>query len=254
VRDIPRARARERAQSYRLHRALYLADRVIALSEHERDVVARLGVDRCRICVLPQWVEPEPDAAADLPRRPAILFIGQFKYRKGFDLLLRALPRVRERFPGLGAYFVTQNPLHRDVFERLVDEGGLRGACELLGQVEEGRKWALLRSADLYLLPTRYEGFGLPVFEAMEAGCPVITTRVPVLTELLEHGENALLARPEDPQSLADEMLRALEDAALRRRLVDGGRRLVRSRYAEGVVIPAYERVYAELRAGAGKH
>jgi glycogen(starch) synthase len=250
ARDIPRAGARAGWRSYRMHRALYLADRVIALSEHEREVVETLGVDGRRISVLPQWVEPAPDAACELPRRPAILFIGQFKYRKGFDLLLRALPRVRERFAGLGAYFVTQNPLHRHAFERLIEEGGLRDACELLGQVEEGRKWALLRAADLYVLPTRYEGFGLPVFEAMEAGCPVVTTRVPVLTEMLSHGEHALLAQPEDPDSLAEEMLRVLEDAAIRARLVAGGKRLVRERYSEAAVVPSYEAVYRQTIAG----
>ena len=254
ARDIPRAGMRTGWRSYRMHRALYLADRVIALSEHEREVVASLGVERRTIAVLPQWVNAEPDAACELRRRPAVLFIGQFKYRKGFDLLLRALPRVRQRFPALGAYFVTQNPLHRDVFEALIDEGGLRDACELVGQVEEGRKWAMLRAADLYVLPTRYEGFGLPVFEAMAAGCPVVGTRVPVLTELLSHGQDALLAAPEDPDSLAAEMIRVLEDADLRERLVAGGRRLVQERYSPAAVVPRYEALYHELRDGGSPY
>ena len=248
LRDVAAADPRARWRSYRMHRALYLADRVIALSEHERRVVADLGVPRERISVLPQWVEQEPAPPCELPRRPAILFIGQFKYRKGFDLLLRALPFVRERFPGLGAYFITQNPLHRGEFERLIVENGLEGACELVGQVDEARKWALLRSADVYVLPTRYEGFGLPVFEAMEAGCPVVTTRVPVLDEMLTHDVDALLARPEDPRSLAVEILRVLDDAELRRRLVAAGKRLVGERYSENAVVPRYEQVYRQTR------
>lgn len=255
LRELPWKSPRRGWRSYRLHRILYLADRVVALSKHERGVLTGLGVDARRIVVLPQWVEEPASVAREIADRPALLFIGQLKYRKGFDLLLRALPEVCRAHPRLRAYFITQNAVNLDVFEKLVREGGLEGRVELLGQVDETEKWSLLRSVDLYVLPSRYEGFGLPVFEAMRAGCPVVTTRVPVLDELLSHQGDALLAEPESPASLAAEILRALDDKGLRDRMTTAGRRLVEDRYVEATAFPLYEDFYREVaraRDGSG--
>jgi glycosyltransferase involved in cell wall biosynthesis len=89
------------------------------------------------------------------------------------------------------------------------------------GYVGEEDKVALLGGAEALAFPSRYEGFGLPLLEAMACGTPVLTSNVSALPEVA--GEAALLVDPDDPEALADGMGRLLEDAELRDRLRRAG-------------------------------
>jgi len=113
----------------------------------------------------------------------------------------------------------------------------------LLGKVSEEEKVRLMRSADCLVYPTRYESFGLPPLEAMAAGCPVVATDIPVVSEMIQNGENGILVRREDPADLARGILRLLTSPSLRHRLVQKGQRTLR-RYAEGPIMDKIEELY----------
>jgi glycosyltransferase involved in cell wall biosynthesis len=81
----------------------------------------------------------------------------------------------------------------------------------------------------------------------MVAGCPVVSTDLPVVREMIQSGENGLLAPPEDPPGLAAAILALLQQPDLRARLVAGGRVVAATRYAEAPLVAALEAVYAEL-------
>jgi glycosyltransferase involved in cell wall biosynthesis len=117
-------------------------------------------------------------------------------------------------------------------------------------ETSEAQKAALFLGSDLYVLPTRYEGFGIPLLEAWSAGCPVVTTRLPVLDEIVEDGATGLLFAYDDPEDLSATIVRALEDAALRRRLAAAGRTEV-ERYATSRIADRLEALYRELAARA---
>lgn len=265
LRALIRERRPQRAwQNYRMHAPLHLADRVIALSEHEADLLEKMGVPAERIRRIPLWVDadfirsipdaPEPGEAADpvLPvpaGAPLVLFIGQLKVRKGYDLLARAMPAVLAACPQARFVFVGQNPAHAAELKAICDANGSRGALVMIGQVSEAAKVRLLRRAACLVYPTRYESFGLPPLEAMVAGCPVISTDIPVVREMIASGTNGLLAPPEDPGGLAAAVIRLLREPELRSALVAGGRHVAATRYDEAHLVTELEAVYREVCA-----
>lgn len=263
LRTLLRERRPQRAwQNYRMHAPLLQADRVIALSDHEVGVLASMGVAPERIRRIPLWVDagyiraiPDtpvadepPDPVLPVPAdAPLVLFIGQLKIRKGYDLLAAAMPQVRAACPQARFIFAGQNPKQAQDLEAICAANGSRDALVLLGPISEGAKVRLLRRAACLVYPTRYESFGLPPLEAMVAGCPVVSTDIPVVREMIQSGENGLLAPPEDPPGLAAAILALLQQPALRARLIAGGTTVAATRYAEAPLVSAIEAVYAEL-------
>jgi glycosyltransferase involved in cell wall biosynthesis len=263
LRTLVRERRPQRAwQNYRMHAPLLQADRVIALSDHEVGLLAEMGVAPARIRRIPLWVDAEyirsipdapgpdepPDPALPVPPdAPLVLFIGQLKIRKGYDLLAEAMPRVLAVCPQVRFIFAGQNPKQAQELAAICAANGSRDALVLLGPISEGAKVRLLRRAACLVYPTRYESFGLPPLEAMVAGCPVVSTDIPVVREMIRSGENGLLAPPEDPPGLAAAILALLQQPDLRARLIAGGREVAATRYAETPLVAAIEAVYAEL-------
>jgi glycosyltransferase involved in cell wall biosynthesis len=265
LRTLVRERHPQRAwQNYRMHAPLLRGDRVIALSDHEVSVLGRMGVPNESIRRIPLWVDadyirgiPAVPAAGEPPDPvvpgdgPFVLFIGQLKIRKGYDVLARAMPIVLATCPGTRFVFAGQNPAQAAELEAICAANGSREALVLLGPVSEGAKVRLLRRAACLVYPTRYESFGLPPLEAMVAGCPVISTDLPVVREMIQSGANGLLAPPEDPAGLAAAILRLLQQPSLRAALVAGGQTTATTRYDEDRLVSAVEAVYHELAGGA---
>jgi glycosyltransferase involved in cell wall biosynthesis len=94
--------------------------------------------------------------------------------------------------------------------------------------------------ADVLVLPSLAEGFGLVLIEAMAAGVPVVATDVPGIRDVVSDGVNGLLVPPKSPQALAGAIGRVLSDRALRQMLVGNGSRIVRERFTWQQVLPMY--------------
>jgi glycosyltransferase involved in cell wall biosynthesis len=248
-------RPKRALKNFLTHNPLRLADRVVALSTHERGVLLELGLPAEKIVVVPNAIDLDWLAGAAAAPRPAgelrVLFLGQLKYRKGFDLLARAIPKVAAQLPEARFVFAGHSPIHRAELLRLLDEGAARSIVDVREQTSEEEKAALFLGSDLYVLPTRYEGFGIPLLEAWSAGCPVVTTRLPVLDEIVRDGQTGLLFAYDDAEALSATIVRALRDAPLRRRLADAGRAEV-ERYATPRIVDRLEALYREL-AGRGR-
>lgn len=238
-------------KNYLTHAPLRMADRLIALSQHGRGVMLKLGLDTAKIVVAPNAIDPDwLDGAEPAPKagQPQILFMGQLKYRKGFDLLAQAMPLIVEKFPGARFIFAGHSPIHEGELLRLAEEGGVTANLIQAGHFSEQEKAAYFLASDIYVLPTRYEGFGIPLIEAMSAGCPVVSSNIPVIDEIIKDGENGLLAPPEDPAGLAVTILRVLEDEALSQRLREGGRKAVTAYYTP-LLVEQLEQIYNEVIA-----
>jgi glycosyltransferase involved in cell wall biosynthesis len=117
------------------------------------------------------------------------------------------------------------------------------GSAEFLG--EQLDIVSVLSVADLFLLPSSQESFGLAALEAMACDVPVVASRVGGLPEVIDHGRTGFLHDPHDLAGMAASGLRLLEDPALRSRVVEAARLEVASRYCTSVVVPRYEEVYA---------
>jgi glycosyltransferase involved in cell wall biosynthesis len=219
--------------------AVRSADRVIAVSEAtRRDLQRMLGVAAAKIVVIPEAVGPEftapllPESVAVVTRRyglrpPYCLFVGNLEPRKNLARLIEAFARLRRRRPASGAVAPqlalvgTRAWLHGGVL-RAVEAHGVADAVVFTGYVPIEDLPALYAGAACFAFPSLYEGFGLPILEAMAAGAPVIAARAGSIPEVA--GDAAILVDPRDPAALAAAMEAVLGDAALRERLVARGR------------------------------
>ncbi|HVN68154.1 MAG TPA: glycosyltransferase family 1 protein [Candidatus Binatia bacterium] len=169
----------------------------------ERLVPIALGADPPR--------PPVPVALDVAAMRPYVLYVGAAERRKGFDVLLAAMERVARRHPELSLVVTTR-------LEGWAAPAGVR--IVELGHVDDDVLAALYRGCAALAFPSRYEGFGLPVLEAMRYGAPVIAARASAVPETA--GDAACYVPPEDDAALAEAILHIFEDAAyaqeLRRR------------------------------------
>ncbi len=248
-------RLRHHLRNYFLHRPLAQSDLYLPCSEHEAEVLAQMGMPRERLRVVPLWIEA--DLIRAFPQRPPertfpwprLLYIGQITRRKGADLLVEALPAIVQRHPQASLIVVTHNPAGQQDLRQRAEALGVAHNLHFLGQVSEEEKVALLRHCDVYVLPTRYEGFGLPLLEAMACGTAIVSSDIPVVREVVRHGESGLLVPREDVAALAGAILQVVGDPALRQRLAEGGERALRERFDGAVLVQRVLHVYQEAIA-----
>jgi len=218
--------------------ALDRADAIIAISEStRRELIETMGAPPERIVVTPLASDPrlrrvsDPGRLAavqrryDLPER-FILFLGAMEPRKN---LLRLIEAFADIDPALRRETVlvvagAQGWLNDSVHER-VRKLGLDQSVRLAGYIEQEDLAALYCLATVFAYPSLWEGFGLPVLEAMACGTPVLTSNVSSLPEVA--GDAALLVPPTDVAAIAGGLTRLLGDAALRADLAARGLRRV---------------------------
>jgi N-acetyl-alpha-D-glucosaminyl L-malate synthase BshA len=132
-----------------------------------------------------------------------------------------------------------------DAAMRLARELGVGRDVEAIG--EQDQVVPLLSVADLLLLPSEQESFGLAALEAMACEVPVVASRVGGLSEFIEDGVSGFLHPPDDLDGMARSGIALLSDSGLHRRIADAGLQTVRSRYCADLVVPRYEAYYAEV-------
>lgn len=244
-------RPRDVLRNYRLHWPLQAATALLPCSDFEADVMRQFGLMQPQT-VVPLWIDQEyidATPAQPLPYslpRPWLLFVGQVTPRKGYDLVVRALPALVATYPYASLLVVSGiNQAQREHLMSLAEQVGVAQHVHLLGYLPDATLVNLYRASDVLLFPTRYEGFGLPLLEAMAAECPLITTDIPVVREIVQHEENGILIPYGDVAALAQAATRLLGDQALRQRLIAGGRTALCERYTEERLIARVEGVYA---------
>lgn len=242
-------RPRDVLRNYRLHWPLHAATALLPCSEFEATVMRRFGLTQPQT-VVPLWVdvpfiESIPHTAPASGSGRTLLFVGQLTPRKGYDVAIEALPAIVAACPDVSLLIVSGlNQQQREHMLELARRVGVEEHVQFLGYLSDEALINLYRASDALLFPTRYEGFGLPLLEAMAAGCPVITTDIPVVREMVQDGENGLLVPYSDANALAQAAIRLLHDDALRTRLIAGGRTTLRTRYNEQALVVRVVGVY----------
>ncbi|HEX2164819.1 MAG TPA: glycosyltransferase family 4 protein [Thermoanaerobaculia bacterium] len=217
--------------------AARLADRVLAPSAATAAEVARdYGV--AAVGVLPNVTGglPVPVAAVRAPAElpPGyLLFVGRLRIRKGVEVLLAALDLLRRRRePEVPLLAIAGDGEHRPALEAAAARLGLEdSAVRFLGRADAARVRALLAGARALVVPSTYEGMPLVVLEAMEAGVPVVASRVSGIPEVVVDGETGWLVPPEDASALADVLVEAVADPAEAARRGEAGRGRVEHLY-----------------------
>jgi glycosyltransferase involved in cell wall biosynthesis len=205
---------------------LVLAPSAATAAEIRRDYgAAEVGVVPNVTGGLPVGLSGEPEGEPGY-----LLFVGRLRIRKGVEVLLEALRELRKRVPG-AVLRIAGNGEHRDRLERRTAELELGSAVAFLGTCDAARVRTLLRGAAALVVPSTYEGMPLVVLEAMEAGVPVVASRVSGIPEVVVDGETGWLVPPEDPEALARALEEVLTEPEEARRRGAAGRARIEERY-----------------------
>jgi glycogen(starch) synthase len=202
---------------------------VIVCSHYMRDHVSDVfAVPEERVTVIPNGIDPtdlQPVADLDALRarvaRPGerlVLLCGRLVYEKGFQLALDALPQVIRRVGGV-RFLVAGSGPHEGELVKQAERLGLTRHGTFMGWLGDDVLHSLYRIADLCVVPSLYEPFGLVALESMASGCPCIVADTGGLREVVPR-EAGLRFRARDPRALARMIERVLTDDALRDRLV----------------------------------
>jgi glycosyltransferase involved in cell wall biosynthesis len=232
ARSYPRATARQRLvdvyKKWVTPRAARGALAVLTVSEFSRKCIVKdLEVPAERVHVTPEGVDPA--AFTPDPRRrarkgpPTILVHAADDERKNLLNILRAFRLLIRKRPDatLMAMGMDERGLKRSGAARVVREWGLAPRLQMLGEVPRKLLRETYLKADVLLLASRWEGFGLPVLEAFACGVPVVASNTTALPEVA--GNAALLVDPEDPLGMAEAVGRILGSPAFARSLVRRG-------------------------------
>ncbi|MBC7241894.1 MAG: glycosyltransferase family 4 protein [Anaerolineae bacterium] len=182
-------------------------------------------------------------------------FLGTVCYRKGFDLLARAFAELAPGHPnwrlwviGPRSYTESQNLRDEEAQEVMAPLRGLDSQITYFGRVDDrGRLAELLGAGDVFVFPSRREGFGLAPVEAMAAGVSPIIARIPGVTDLASvEGETGLYIPPNDPEALKQAMERLGNDPGLRRQMGQKAVQRVKEAFSWEPYIDRWEQLYRD--------
>ncbi len=211
--------------------AVRAAAATIAVSRYTRDLAVDAGADPGRVHVIPPGVELPAGPPAERSHEPIMLTVATFvSPRKGHDVVIRALPSIREAVPGMQWVVIGDGPLRREV-ERSAAAAGVADAVSFLGRVDDAERDRWLDRARVFCMPSRLppegtggEGFGIVYLEAGAHGLPVIGGRVAGALDAVVDGETGLLVDPVDPDAVAAAAIELLSNRSLADRLGAQGR------------------------------
>jgi glycosyltransferase involved in cell wall biosynthesis len=209
------------------------ADHIITVSEYSKwDIIRTYGVKPENITVTYEAAGPEFDpidrgkAKEDVERKYGIreafvLYVGRLQARKNLARLIGSYARVRRNGFNQKLVLVGKQDSFSQSIGTRIRELGIEKAVVQLGYVNGKDLPTLYSAAEVFIYPSLYEGFGLPVLEAMACGTPVITSRGSSLGEVA--GDACLLVEPRDESSITGALQRMLEDRGLREQLSQAG-------------------------------
>jgi len=232
-------------------------DRVIGVGEAVREaLISNEGICPERIKVIYNGVDLAPfqdgTGEREVVRRElgleagslAIVQVARLDYLKDHGTAVRTIERVLQKCPRARLVLVGDGPEEPQIRE-LVRQRGLEPHVQFLGLRTDVAR--LLEAADIFLLTSISEGIPLTLIEAMAAGVPIVATRVGGIGEVVADGSTGLLAPSGDDSSLAQQILRLSENAALRQALGAEGRKRAWALFSEKKMHASYQQLYQEM-------
>lgn len=217
-----------------------LPHKVVTVSEYVRRYLIGLGIAPARVAAVPTGVDLsrfDPDAEAGTLRHelgldaktPLVGTAAILRLKKGHQVLLEAIPKVLEAVPDAVFVLAGDGPQHQNILKS-IQEKSLGAHVLLLGLRRDIPN--VLKSIDLFVLPTLEEALGTAFVEAMAMKKPVIGTRVGGVPEVIDDGGNGLLVDPRDPAGLADAIVRLLRSPDLAAAMGERGREIATTEFS----------------------
>jgi glycosyltransferase involved in cell wall biosynthesis len=221
-------------------------DCFIATTVDQQNYLVRRGIDRDKIEVIPNFSSlPAADnvSAARNNAELAIISYGRLVRKKGFHVLLKALRAFIDSGRNATLRIGGDGP-ERPALMKLCGELGLEKQVRFCGWIDDIAAFA--RNADIFVLPSLDEPFGIAILEMMACGMPIIATRTRGPLEIL-HTDMAYLVDPDDPGAIMKALCLALDQRVVCRQKAEKSLQVYRESYAGSVVIPRIIRLYCKL-------
>jgi len=228
---------------------------ILAISDYLAEDYLQNGFSKEQVFTLPNSVDtdmfsPGKSQANKLEMRkkhslpfdaPILLFVGSVIHRKGVDILIKAFIEAAAETPNLhlviaGARKSSENPSLDETFINelvsLLKSHGLENQVNFVGLVQDRSQLAeYYQSADIFVFPSRSEGLGNVVLEAMASGLPVVVTDLPVLSKVIRDGENGITIPVENSSAIAQLINRLFADPVLSKKLAENARKYVEAHH-----------------------
>lgn len=194
-----------------------LADGVIAVSQAVADAMERRGIPAAKLRVVRNGTLGSPRQQTEVVpsdrdlHHPAIATVAGMNHRKGIADLIAAFSQIATQFPAAHLYLIGNGP-DRTEFEALAHASPAAGRIHFEGFQPDPQSY--LRSADIFVLASHQEPFGLVISEAREVGCAIIASHVDGIPEALDQGQAGLLVPPQNPAALAATLTQLLSNPA----------------------------------------
>jgi glycosyltransferase involved in cell wall biosynthesis len=228
----------------------FASETVICVSENtKRDVIRLYGVPEEKIQVIYEGYannfqfpisnfQTNSNETISKITKPYLLFIGRLEERKNLVRMIEVFEILKEKYSiPHTLVLVGKSGYGYEKIKHKLESSKRKDTIQELGYVTEEEKWGLLRNADVFLFPTLYEGFGIPVLEAQSVGVPVVTSDVSSLPEVA--GLGGVYVDPTRIESIAEGIWRVLSDKGLRDDIIAKGTQNVSrfgwERCAEGI-------------------
>ena len=218
------------------------ADRILLISEHERESAEEVGMAATKLVTIPNAIATDPPPVSAVPwndPRIKLLFVGRFDRQKGLDLLIDAIRPLGEKY--------SVRVVGRPVVGGGTDFAGPLDFVDFVGWRDRDGVSAEMKAADAVIVPSRWEGFGLVAIEAMRLGRPVIASDAGGLNDILDHGRYGVSFPAGDVVALREALARL--DREWLGRFGEIGRQRFLSEYSADRMVRQVDDVYHELVA-----
>jgi glycosyltransferase involved in cell wall biosynthesis len=227
-------------------RFVFRQAQVITATSHFLAATTRRYYTDKEIHVVPFGVDCEvfrPTERINMTSAVTLGFVKHLRVKYGPEYLIRAMEMIVKQYPQTQLLVAGSGELHSQL-EELTGKLGLTGHISFLGAVEHRRVPEILKSVDIFVMPSIQEEFGVAAVEAQAMEIPVVATRVGGVPEVVLDGETGILVEPRNSGQLAQAILTLIENPALRRQMGERGRRNVLANYRWEDNAALMERLY----------
>jgi len=226
-----------------------LADRIVVNSEFMRNnVVSWYRLNRDKVVVIPNGVNlkmfTESNDRVVLEGDPSLLYVGHLSRLKGVDILFRAVSKLSSDLPNMKLHLVGNGNIPS--FAALSKKEGIEKYVIFHNWVNPSKIPSYYKSADICIFPSRHEGFGIVILEAMASGIPVIASDIPSFREIVSNEIDGRLFKSEDVDSLSKEIIALYQDPYLRKELTHNALEKV-TKYSWEKIAEKYISLYKNL-------
>ena len=242
-RDFYAGECSEKKQQH-IRNTFMMVDKVLVLSTQWLDWAAVTFPSTEHFQVLYNSVIPIANNGSD-SQIGKVVFLGRIGERKGAGDLIRAFQKVKAKCPNAKLELAGDGDIEK--FTALASELDISDSVMFLGWISGDKKLSVLRSADIYCLPSYNEGFPMGVIEAMSANICVVSTYAGGIPDAIESDKDGLLVNAGDVEALAQALIKLIQDRELNAQLAKSGKIKFENNFSQQAILPQLQSIYDSL-------